>query len=306
MLSSDSSVRAIATQVTLRESQLQRVSFRPHQVVVGVMEEDPGAPKKKVLSRVKAKIQAEDTASRLAHTSSLPVQGLTVREYEGSAAQNWSIAVFNLPEWIFKFALNAVTDTLPHNVNLCKWKKLSSPHCQLCGETQSLAHILNSCQKALALGRYSIRHDGVLKVIVDFLQHHMAAGFQITADLPGQQYTFPQDIAPTDLRPDIVMWSTSAIYLVELTVPFETNIVGAAERKAHRYRELASACGRSHHTSIITLEVGSRGFLSIAGFQQLYQLVQAKATDRAAFERNIIRHVVSSSYDIWCKRNWCS
>ena len=41
MLSSDSSVRAIATQVTLRESQLQRVSFRPHQVVVGVMEEDP-------------------------------------------------------------------------------------------------------------------------------------------------------------------------------------------------------------------------------------------------------------------------
>ena len=210
MLSSDSSVRAIATQVTLRESQLQRVSFRPHQVVVGVMEVD----------------------------------------------------VFSLPEWIFKFALNAVTDTLPHKVNLCKWKKLSSPQCQLCGETQSLAHILNSCQKALVLGRYSIRHDGVLKVIIDFLQRHMAAGFQITADLPGQQYTFPQDIAPTDLRPVIVMWTTSAIYLVELTVPFETNIVGAAERKAHRYRELASACGRSHHMSIITLEVGSRGFLA--------------------------------------------
>ena len=35
-------------------------------------------------------------------------------------------------------------------------------------------------------------------------------------------------------------------------------------------------------------------------------LVQAKATDRAAFERDIIRHVVSSSYDIWCKRNWHS
>ena len=89
-------------------------------------------------------------------------------------------------------------------------------------------------------------------------------------------------------------------------IPFETNIVGAAERKAHLYRELASACGRSHHTSIITLEVGSRGFLSIAGFQQLYQLVQAKATDRAVFERDVIRHVVSSSYDIWCKRNWYS
>ena len=88
MLSSDSSVRAIATQLTLHESQLQRVSFRPHQVVVGVMEEDLRAPKKKVLSCVTAKIQAEDTASRLAHTSILPVKGLTVREYEGSAALN--------------------------------------------------------------------------------------------------------------------------------------------------------------------------------------------------------------------------
>ena len=146
----------------------------------------------------------------------------------------------------------------------------------------------------------------MLKVIVDFLQCHMAAGFKITADLSDQQYTFLQDIAITDLRPDIVMWSTSAIYLVELTVLFETNIVGAAERKTHRYRELASACGRSHHMSIITLEVGSRGFLSITGFQQLYQLVQAKATDRAAFERDIIRHVVSSSFDIWCKWNWCT
>ena len=68
----------------------------------------------------------------------------------------------------------------------------------------------------------------------------MAAGFQITADLPGQQYTFRQDIVPTDLRPDIVMWNTSAIFLVELTVPFETNIAGAAERKVHRYRELAN------------------------------------------------------------------
>ena len=68
---------------------------------------------------------------------------------DGCAAQNWSIAVFSLPEWIFKFALNTATDTLPHNVNLCRWKKLSSPQCQLCGETQSLAHILNSCQKPL-------------------------------------------------------------------------------------------------------------------------------------------------------------
>ena len=102
------------------------------------------------------------------------------------------------------------------------------------------------------------------------MQHNIAAGFQITADLPGQQYTFLQDNAPTDLRPDIVMWSMLAIYLVKLTVLLETNIAGAAERKVHCYRELSNACGKSHNMSIITLEVGSRGFLNTTGFKQLY------------------------------------
>ena len=115
------------------------------------MKEDPGASKKKVISRIKTKIQGEDTATRLDHTISLQVLGLTVREFEGNVAQNWSSAIFSLQDWCFKFALNAVTDTLPHNANLVKWKKLSSSKCQLCEEHQSLAYVLNSCQKALHL-----------------------------------------------------------------------------------------------------------------------------------------------------------
>ena len=89
------------------------------------MKEDPGASRKHVVSRVKARIQAEDTAARLAHTTRLPVQRLTVREFEGHAAQIWATAISTLPEWCFKFALNAVTDTLLHNANLYNWKKLS-------------------------------------------------------------------------------------------------------------------------------------------------------------------------------------
>ena len=176
------------------------------------------------------------------------------------------------------------------------------------GEVQSLAHVLNFCQKALDLRRYTTRHDDVLKVIFDFSKRNLASGMQITADLPGHQYIFPHDIAPTDLRPDMVIWSTSTIHLVELTVPFETNITDAAERKVHwyRYRDLDKACASSHHTTIITLEVGSRGFLSTKGFKQLYKLLHAKATDRQNFELDVTRHAVVSSYDIWCKWNWCS
>ena len=109
---------------------------------------------------------------------------LNVWEFEGSAAQNWPTAVFSLPEWIIKFALNAVTDTPPQYANLCRWKKLSSPWCQLCGEDQSLAHILNSCWKALNLRRYTTRHDDVLKVdIFDFSKHSLTSAMRIIADL---------------------------------------------------------------------------------------------------------------------------
>ena len=149
MWSSDSSVQAITTLVTLHESQLHAVCFVPALPGGGWGDkEDPGAPRKKVVSHVKAKIQSDDTASRLAHATSLLVQGLTVRKFKGRAAQNWFTAIFRLPEWVFKFVLNTGTNTLPHNTNLFRCKKLSSPRCQLCGEVQSLAHILNSCQKA--------------------------------------------------------------------------------------------------------------------------------------------------------------
>ena len=164
-----------------------------------MIRDDPGASKKHVISQVKAKVNAMDTAARLAHTNSLQVQGLTVQEFLGHVAQNWSKATSSLLEWHFKFALNSVTDTLPHNANLFKWKKLSSSKCQLCGEHQSLAHVLNAWQKALSLRRYSARHDDVLQVIMDFASRLLPEGMHITADLPGMHYSFPQDITTTDL-----------------------------------------------------------------------------------------------------------
>ena len=180
MYSSDSTVCVIATQATFRESQLQHASFQPHQEVVGVVEGDPGASRKRVVPHVKAKIQAEDAASRLAHTTSLPIQGLTVREFEGSAAQNWSTAIFSLPEWVFKFAFNAVTEPMQVEETVL----ITMPALWRSPVSGARSH---SCHKALDLIRYTTRHDNVLKVIFDFSKWKLASGMRLTADLPGQQ-----------------------------------------------------------------------------------------------------------------------
>ena len=50
-------------------------------------------------------------------------------------------------------------------------------------------------------------------------------------DLPEHEYKFPQDVATTDSRPDMVIWSEDSIVLVELTIPFEEGMEAATEGK---------------------------------------------------------------------------
>ena len=42
-----------------------------------------------------------------------------------------------------RFVLNAAPDTLPHNANPQLWREMESETCPLCGERQTLIHVLN-------------------------------------------------------------------------------------------------------------------------------------------------------------------
>ena len=74
---------------------------------------------------------------------------------------------------------------------------------------------------------------------------------------------FPQKIAITNLRPDIVVHSVKArtVLIIELTVPWEENIDEAYERKQLRYDELKETCIKAGwNTRCFPVEVGVRGF----------------------------------------------
>eukprot|EP00745_Piridium_sociabile_P013033 TRINITY_DN19587_c0_g2_i5.p1 TRINITY_DN19587_c0_g2~~TRINITY_DN19587_c0_g2_i5.p1 ORF type:complete len:145 (-),score=28.54 TRINITY_DN19587_c0_g2_i5:650-1084(-) len=63
------------------------------------------------------------------------------------------------------FILRSVYDLLPSNANLVKWGKSDDPACPLCQGKQTVEHVLSSCKVALAQGRYTWRHNQVLKEI---------------------------------------------------------------------------------------------------------------------------------------------
>ena len=138
-----------------------------------------------------------------------------------------------------------------------------------------MLHVLNNCPKALNLRRYNERHDAVLEVISKFMVESLPDGYQLLADLPqSQPYIFPPHIATTDQRPDIVVWSNTAqeVWVIELTVCFETGYEEACIRKTDRYTDLMEQIAEtSLDGTLVTFEVGSRGYLSLPSFHEIKQ-----------------------------------
>ena len=70
------------------------------------------------------------------------------------------------------FQLKAVTNTLPSQDNLKRWNITNvDQNCVLCGKVNpTLRHVLTGCPVSLTQGRFTWRHDSVLKRIVIFLE----------------------------------------------------------------------------------------------------------------------------------------
>ncbi len=225
LTSRDPVVRHTATMRTQQEESLQRTKMKPMLAARDALKKDPGASGKNVRKMAKLTAVMEDAEARLEHAQSLEQQGELFRSVDDEASSVWSNTVLSLPSEQMKFALNASQDTLPHNSNLARWKNLSAA-CKLCGQRQTLQHVLNHCEVALNLRRYNLRHDSVLDVIHSFVSTILPSGYQTIVDLPTQApFTFPPHIATTDLRPDLVVWNDAKheVVLFELTVCYELN-----------------------------------------------------------------------------------
>jgi len=168
---------------------------------------DPDFSRKSLTTRVKGYVQTTDDDDRLTSLQTLSKEGQLNRLLTPQAAEIWAKVVESLPDEILKFALNAALDTLPHNANLHLWKKKASPSCTLCGERQSLIHVLNTCSVARDQRYFNTRHDAILREIVATVKEALPPTYHLTADTG--PYNFPHHIVPTDLRPDLVWWNDS-------------------------------------------------------------------------------------------------
>ena len=176
--------------------------------------------------------------------------------------------MWDIPQGVLKFAINAGINTLPTFDNLKRWGKRVNDRCPFCGNIQTLLHVLSNCNSSLDQGRYTWRHNSVLQCIVDTVRSNLNEGFSLFSDLAGFQAphggVIPPHILVTNLKPDlfIVNEFTKVVILFELTCPWDSNIIRSHEYKQERYAALVGDLSRRFRVKYYPVEISVRGQVS--------------------------------------------
>ena len=165
--------------------------------------------------------------------------------------------------------------------------------------------MLNACTVALNWRRYNTRHDAVLAELSKTISQSLPQGTSVITDL-GPDYSFPLHLATTDLRPGMVWWNdnTKTATLLELTIPFDTILDDAAKRKEAKYLDLVSSIKEAGFTTtLLTVEMGSRGLPNVNGWRKLQRVIGLSNRATKDLMTETAKLVIVGSYRIWCARN---
>ena len=220
----------------------------------------------------------------------------------------WSIVQQNMPKNIFNFSLKYLTNTLATRKNLFKWSIGQSSACSFCLQSETLQHIVSSCKSYLDHGRYTWRHDSVLNFIASTLS--ALPSCSIYADLPA--FLSPSLITGDSLRPDLLLITKNkTLYILELTIGFETNIKVNSDRKALKYNSLHHALSSKYsQVNFINLSLGALGTVgsSSDSFSELLKAIDFDSKMQKAILSRIMNITIRCTYYIFCYRNkpWTS
>ena len=221
------------------------------------------------------------------------------------------------------FLIKAVYDILPTPVNLKLWGLNTSNLCKACGKIANLKHVLTGCQYSLR--SYTWRHNEILWIIAEIAKiccetaneipciktniqfvkegnvsktphrnnRHKptlldgCTDWHVIADVD-RQLAFPMEITSTRQRLDLVIWSVnSKKVMAELTIPFETNIDCAHQRKLENYEDLSEQCTKNDwSTDMFPLEIGCRGFILNATSTFLTKIGLTPAKEREYIKKD--------------------
>ena len=257
-----------------------------------------------IKNTVKINIMVENEKEYATHLNTLIKQGEFLKICQKEQQDPiWKSFIHNLKKGTMKFLLNSVLDTLPTKTNLKLWSKTTSDKCNLCSNKETTLHVLNGCRTALTQGRYTWRHDNILRYICNSINKEK---FSVFSDIPDFQSenggTIPSYLTITADRPDIVLIDKekNTAKICELTVPFETNIQARHTYKSDKYAYLINDI-TTFKASLCAFEIGSRGSITNENIERLKEIYKFcdKTLKFKTFCENISAISITSSYYIF-------
>ena len=214
----------------------------------------------------------------------------------------WSSVQSRLPKNIFNFTVRYINNSLPTRKSLVKWGLSSSADCSFCCSPESLMHIISGCKAYLNEGRFTWRHDSVLNFITSNLTSVQRS--KLYVDLPG--FITPSVITGDELRPDLVFEIENNLYILELTVGYETNLNSNSERKHQKYRNLIKDKEKNYNkVKFVNVSISSLGVFgqSTDSLIDMFKDLKFEEQRIKYIKRKIIATCIRASYYIFCLRN---
>ena len=225
-------------------------------------------------------------------------------EYSLKTANSlWSSAQSKLPKNIFNFTVRYLNNTLATRKNLTLWNISQTSDCSFCFQPESLLHVVAGCKTYLTEGRYTWRHNSALNFLASSLKNTRECF--LYADL--NDYLSPCIITGQELRPDmLISTSKNILYIIELTVGFETNIENNATRKSEKYRKIAQDLSFNYrNVKFVNLSISSLGIFgkSCDSFIQMCKDLNIEKKHLNYIIIKLTTIIIRTTYYIFCMCN---
>lgn len=257
-------------------------------------------------NQTKAVLKNQQITEASNHFLNLGVQGLITKsvlevipEKQISA---WSQSLNDLSGYIYNFIRKAIQSQLPTFSNLHRWGRTPSALCPLCDQPQTNKHVLSNCGANSALNRYTIRHNLILQLLIDWLSSKLPAGNEIYHDLPVAGSKHISDLF-IGLRPDIVIKNNAKVSILELTVCHETNLISSRNYKLNKYKNIKNHCMEQfRHLPIYlyTCEVSTLGFIRL---DNRFTTECGLPPLDSIWTTRISKAAINASFEIYSNRN---
>ena len=181
------------------------------------------------------------------------------------------------------------------------WGLTSSSECSFCLNPKSLLHVVAGCSSYL--DRFTWRHDSILQFITSNLpSQHIQ---NIYADLP--TFPSPSIITGDDYRPDLlILTKDNCLYILELTVGYESNLRNNINRKQSKYEKLIKDQKKKFKAvKFINLSISALGVFEkeSAAFIKMLEDIHLDKNHVKYIIKKIINISIRSTYYIFCCRN---